>query len=105
MLLKLQDLHLPSASSCNLSFRATEVSNNGRFHLSSKRENANICHLQYFMTQSKMWKACILLNSIIPNLGDNGCTTFAKNILIELLSPVCEVKILSKNESNISDKI
>lgn len=27
MLLKLEDLHLPSVSSCNLSFRATELSN------------------------------------------------------------------------------
>jgi len=97
MLLKVQDLHLPSVSLCNLSFRATELSNNGKFHLSSKKENVNICLLQYSMSQSKMWKACILLNSIIPNLGENGHATFAKNTQTELLSPVCEVKKLSKN--------
>lgn len=49
------------------------------------------------MSQSKMGSACILLNSIIPNLGENGYATFAKNTQIELLSCVCEVKILSKN--------
>lgn len=97
MLLKLQDLHLPYASLGNLSFRARELSSNGKFHIFSKRENVSVCLLEYIMSQSKMGKACILLNPIIPNLGENGHVTFAKDILIELLSSVCEVKILSKN--------
>lgn len=63
-----------------------------------QREYGDIYLLQYFMSQGRKWKTFILLNSIIPNLGENGHVTFAKKKVMDKTIITClGSKILSKN--------